>query len=530
LDTSIQFASEQLTRWANHSDADYLLLWSSSHRLPHGDALHKIIEGGIDLAHCGLKEGVGDLWTSLSLIVADWSMINGPSDRPSSSWRLSLDACLIRRDLIVRLGGLDAAFSSRAGAGLELGYRCLDKGALIEYRPELLPDKTISKAAEPPPEDLYIFLLRHYKRYWSKYVAIRRVLGMRSWAAERQALNKAKARCIAVPTPKGSEENVWYAGSALDHNHLKNISVSVIIPTLGRYSYLPAALASLSRQTVKPREIIVVDQNPPELRRPQVYEAFAGLNMNVIWQDERGQSLARNTGLAAANSPYILLFDDDSIANDDLIETHLRAVVGTRFQVSTGVSYPPLPNNYQLPPSFRHPRIAQTFDTGNSLLPLAMARQLGGLDRNYDFGPGTDQDFGTRLYLSGVRILHNPKAARIHFKAPIGGLRMHGSHKYNTDTGLLDPFPPITQSYYGLRYLSSFQQRERLLIQFATSKFPRELRPEEFRTGGSLGFVVRVSFGLLFLPLKWNRSLRRARALVKKGSHLGVFEMAQNSE
>ncbi len=523
-------SAKVLDAWVQESRADYLLLWRPERVLPDTTLLSHLIEDGVDLAHCGLKQGMGDLWPSLSLVALDWSMINGPSDKSSTSWRLSLDACLIRRDLILRLGGLDAAFSSRTGAGLEFGFRYLNKGALIEYRPELLAGAAEGNSSEPPLEDLYVFLLRHYEPRWARYVAIRRTLGKRSWALERRALHKAKARCAASSIPKGTNETVWYSDSTHDHDELKKVSVSAIIPTLGRYAYLPDALASLSRQTIKPREIIVVDQNPPDSRRPEVYEACAGLNLRVIWQDKLGQSLARNTGLAEATSRYVFLFDDDSIANDDLIETHLRAVESSRFQVSTGVSYPPSPNDYQLPFNFRYPRIAQTFDTGNSLLPLVLARQLKGLDRNYDFGPGTDLDFGTRLYLSGVRILHNPKAVRIHFKAPLGGLRTHGAHRYNTDTGLFNAFPPITQSYYGLRYLSKSQQRERLLIQFLTSRLPKGLRGDEFLRMRNVLPAARVFLGLLLLPFKWYRSLKGAQALVKSGTRMGLFEMPQPNE
>jgi hypothetical protein len=523
-------SAKVLDAWVQESRADYLLLWRPERVLPDTRLLSHLIEDGVDLAHCGLKQGMGDLWPSLSLVALDWSMINGPIDKPSTSWRLRLDACLIRRDLILRLGGLDVAFSSVTGAGLELGFRYLNKGALIEYRPELLPDEAESKSSEPPLEDLYVFLLRHHKPHWSRYVALRRTLGKRSWVVERRALSKARALCAALPVTKGANETVWYSDSSYDHDQLNKISVSAIIPTLGRYAYLPGALASLSRQTIKPREVIVVDQNPPELRRPEVYEACVGLNLKIIWQDQQGQSLARNTGLAEATSPYVFLFDDDSIANDDLIETHLRAAVGSRFQVSTGVSHSPSPHDCQLPVSFRYPRIAQTFDTGNSLLPLTLARQLGGLDRNYDFGPGTDVDFGTRLYLSGVRILHNPKAVRIHFKAPMGGLRTHGAHRYNTDRGLFDAFPPITQSYYGLCYLSKSQQRERLLLQFVTGKLPQGLRVDEFLRMRNVLAALRVCLGLLLLPFKWSRSLKGAQALVKSGSRLGLFEVPQRSE
>jgi glycosyltransferase involved in cell wall biosynthesis len=527
LDTSVELASEQLTRWANHSDADYLLLWSCSQCLPEESALQKIIEEGIDLAHCGLKQGIGELWPSLSLLLLDWGLINGPKNQASSSWRVGLGACLIRRDLIIQLGSLDTAFLSKRGAGLEFGYRCLEKGALVEYRPELVPVELPINSTELALQDLYVFLLRHFKRHWSKYIAIRRSLsGIRGFS-EVRAFRKARARCLLIPAPKGIGQKVWYSNSAPNLPTLFKMPVSVIIPTLGRYPYLADALKSMRRQTIKPYEVIVIDQNPLELRQPDVYKAFGDLNLKIIWQDRQGQSYARNAGLEAASGEYIFLFEDDAIAYDDVIESHLEAVSNNRFDVSSGVALPPQSQNQPPPVIGASFRIARTFATGNSLLALAAAQQVGGFDGNFDFGPGADLDFGTRLYLAGLRIALNPKAVIIHFKAPMGGLRLHGAHKYNTDAGLLHPFPPITQSYYGLRYLSKQQQRERLLIQFATSKFPKGFRPEEFGKVLNLARAVRVGFGLLLLPFKWNRSLKGARALVNKGSRLGVFKSAQ---
>ena len=40
------------------------------------------------------------------------------------------------------------------------------------------------------------------------------------------------------------------------------LSLTVIIPTKNRYDALSEALKSIARQTVKPQEIIVVDQTP----------------------------------------------------------------------------------------------------------------------------------------------------------------------------------------------------------------------------------------------------------------------------
>jgi hypothetical protein len=193
----------------------------------------------------------------------------------------------------------------------------------------------------------------------------------------------------------------------------------------------------------------------------------------------------------------------------------LDALCDERFSVSTGISLPPEDEKYELPLTFRHPRVSQTFDTGNSFLRVEVARALGGLDRNYDFGPATDMDFGTRLYRSGARIAHNPDAARIHFKAPMGGLRVHGSRKYNTDSELLAPFPPVTLSYYALRYLNRKQRRERLLLGFATSKIPPELRrgnaSQKARAFGTLLAMLTL------LPIKAANSNKQARRLLARG-------------
>ncbi|MGH7717543.1 MAG: glycosyltransferase family 2 protein, partial [Gemmatimonadaceae bacterium] len=465
-------------------------------------------DAGADVAHCGLKHGAGTLLSDLDLVIHDWTMINGPPGRTTTSWRVSLDCCLVRRDALRRFGGLDPVFRSREGAGLDLGYRHLVLGGIVEFCPALCAADE-ENGAEPPTEDLHAFILRHYGDRWSRYLQARRSIRHLAWRREAQASRTARRDCSALP-PRG--DTILAPTGALSLRGAApppDLAVSVVIPTLGRYGYLTDALTSLRRQTIQPREVIVVDQNPPEQRRPACYDGFEDLGLRVIWQDERGQSLARNTALAAVSSPFVFLFDDDSIAHDDLIEAHVSAVFDGRFQASTGVSLPPPPTTYQLPPRFRYPRLAQTFDTGNSMLATALAREIDGFDRNYDFGPGTDTDFGTRLYLTGVRILHNPKAVRIHFKAPAGGLRAHGAFKFNTDSGLLRPFPPVTQSYYGLRYLTRRQRRERALLQIVTSKFPSGVRVSGGWTA-TLRPALALTLGLLLLPLKRWRSMRAA--------------------
>ena len=508
LGPSWRVGSDQLSRWARASNAEYGLLWSGSEPPPSPEVLTALVASDLDVAHAGLVEGLDKAMPDLDMVVADWSMINASASSPSSSWRVGLGACLVRRSVWSNLGGLDAAYQTFAGAGLDWGRRCLNNGALVEHRPELAHG-SLPTFLESPDDacDLYTYLLRHHGLKWARYVAVRR--GLRSGLEERRLLNRARAYVAAVPAP--GAVHAWRPLPSDIDSKVRAADVSVIIPTLGRYPYLPDALESLRRQTVRPREVVVVDQNYPEARQPATYEGYEDLNLRVVWQDERGQSLARNTALAQVTSTYVFMFDDDSIAHDDLIEQHLRVVLAGRFDVSTGVAFPPPPTTYQLPKAFVQPRVAQTFDSGNSLLKTALVFEMGGFDRNYDLGPGTDTDFGTRLYLAGKRIAHNPSAVRIHFKAPTGGLRVHGSHKYNTDAALLGPFPPPTQSYYATRYLDGKQRFERTLLQFATSKVSPDARKGDPRA------VMRLALTSLLLPIKWWKSDRRARALLEKG-------------
>jgi len=510
-----------LNKWASQSGAEFGLFWDIGYKLPSESIVFSLLHESLDIAHAGLSEGLGKVWPSLAIIKQDWSMINAPAETPSTSWRMNLRHCLVRRSLILDLHGIDPAFSNLDSSGLDFAYRALKMGAIVEYRPALAKQLTTVEAPSLPLQDLYLFVLRHYNQVWAKYLLTRRVLANFNFYKEIKAFKEARFVCKQHKRP--DPEPVSYHKFQSGGNPSLSKKVSVIIPTLGRYSYLPGALKSLEEQSVQPYEVIVVDQNPVSERQPQVYEGFKDLNLRVIWQDQQGQSLARNTGLAASHGEFVFLFDDDSIAKPDLIEQHLLPVLNGFVDVSTGVATPPPPTDYELPPEYRFPRLAQTFDTGNSLLPLALAKKMGGMDRNYDFGPGADADFGTRLYLAGHRILHNPLAVRIHFKAASGGLRVHGAYKYNTDAGIFAPFPPVTQSYYALRYMNSLQQKEAAWLKFVTNKLSKSNRQETNLIKAFLNIVI-LGLNLPFFSLKLHRSRHQAKGMIGNGIKLSDFD------
>ena len=512
-----QMLKTHLIEWGGQSKAEYGLIWTDESKLPSQEVITSLIKLEVDIAHSGLSSGIGNWWPDLAMISQNWSMINAPIDIPSTSWRLDLRHCLIKRSTWVGLMGIDPAYTTLEAAGLDLGYRALKLGAIVEHRPELIPSDT-QQIDEPPAQDLYVFVYRHYGSKWTKYLCARRSLKNFQLIKERKAMLGAIRSCIENPRPP--MKPVERSGNGSNAKVIEQVAISVILPTLGRYDYLPRALESLRDQTVKPNEVIVIDQNPKQKRKPELYEPFTDLNLKIIWQDEQGQSLARNTGLKHARGEYVFLFDDDSIAYPDLIEQHLIPISNGPFDVSTGVALPPPPTDYQLPDGFSYPRLAQTFDTGNALLRKEVLLRLGGFDRHYDFGPGTDSDLGTRLYLSGYRILHNPRAIRLHFKAPSGGLRTHGAQKYNTDPGIFAPFPPVTRSYYSYRFLTRHQRREIVFLTYVLNKYPGSERNSVTQKMNPVFIYLKILAMLLLLPLKRYRSEVKARKYLKIGPRM----------
>lgn len=85
-------------------------------------------------------------------------------------------------------------------------------------------------------------------------------------------------------------------------------SVAVIIPTYNHAHYLAAAIESSLGQTTPPQEVIVVDDGSKDdpaavtTRYPSV---------KLIRQENQGLSAARNTGMRASSSEYLVFLDAD---------------------------------------------------------------------------------------------------------------------------------------------------------------------------------------------------------------------------
>lgn len=101
-----------------------------------------------------------------------------------------------------------------------------------------------------------------------------------------------------------------------------DVSVIICVYTEERWHDVLAAVESIQRQSIPPRElIIVVDHNPRLLKRIQkgIPDVIAIEN-----REAQGLSGARNSGIAAASGSLIAFLDDDAVAEPDWLERLVR--------------------------------------------------------------------------------------------------------------------------------------------------------------------------------------------------------------
>jgi glycosyltransferase involved in cell wall biosynthesis len=108
-------------------------------------------------------------------------------------------------------------------------------------------------------------------------------------------------------------------------------SVAVVIPAYNRPGYLREALASVAAQTQPAAQVIVVDDGSTE-DLASVCAGFAGVT--YIRQDNQGVSAARNCGIEAVTSDFIVFLD-----NDDRLHPHALATGLAAFGDDAGIGF-----------------------------------------------------------------------------------------------------------------------------------------------------------------------------------------------
>jgi len=107
---------------------------------------------------------------------------------------------------------------------------------------------------------------------------------------------------------------------------IQNPKVSIIIPHYNYAQYIEKCVESCLNQTIKPHEIILVNDGSPD-NIDEIVKQWLDVPGFIYWkQTNFGESIARNTGGNIATGDYFVFLDADDYIREDFIEKTLATI------------------------------------------------------------------------------------------------------------------------------------------------------------------------------------------------------------
>ena len=261
-----------------------------------------------------------------------------------------------------------------------------------------------------------------FKTLFARMEKCYRELGDQDGAARfRQELESAPhsspAQVAAIPESRKSKPRRSEAKPEL----------SVIIPTYNRAAALASCLDALNRQTLSPErfEVVVVDDGSTDRTGEMLREFSSRFRMDYFRQANGGAGAARRAGVERARGETLLLFNDDTISNPQLLLEHLvvqRAHRADKIAVLGDFRYPPAARRRALThflntQPFLFPQAnlpAGMHDKNSYFIACNLSVQRDAVLRAGNFDPAfrvaEDSELGIRLRKAGHRVLYHPAA------------------------------------------------------------------------------------------------------------------------
>jgi glycosyltransferase involved in cell wall biosynthesis len=239
--------------------------------------------------------------------------------------------------------------------------------------------------------------------------------------------------------------------------------VSVIIPFHNRAQYIDEAIRSVQAQTIKPLEIIVVNDGSQKAAREHL-DRWTGVCRIIDLKKNVGPSAARNEGIQQARGQFIAFLDDDDMWLPQKLEIQLQylhehpncALVNSTVWTFSA-NEPDSISTYLGPTPLTLP---QALTEGyyvilsTCLVRTKVLRAIGGFDAS--FRACEDQDIVIRLCAAGHRIEG--------LAEPLSRFRREGHERitkrnwllFRTDLKLCWKHGALYYRVFGLRGIVSF--------------------------------------------------------------------------
>ena len=328
----------------------------------------------------------------------------------------------------------DFFLNSLAKLGMPLGLFCYSEPKLFKIFPECpQPKATIFT--------LFQFVYQHYKTRWLFLLLLNLMVYEKRLPifAFLKAFFCRKRNTIAI-----SLDSIVVQSSK---EVVNEATVDVIIPTIGRKSYLYDVLKDLALQTHLPKQVIIVEQNPmkgSESELDYLKNENWPFKIKHTFTHQAGACNARNLALSKVDSEWVFLNDDDNRFEANLIKKTIENIIKYGEKCIT-TSY------IQPHEKSQHFSVHQTgiFGSGNSFVKTELLRKVS-FDKALEFGYGEDTDFGLQLRKIGVDVIYFPDLNIVHLKAPMGGFRTQPVLQWHTEA--IQPKPSPTIMYVKQKY------------------------------------------------------------------------------
>ncbi|OYX27782.1 MAG: glycosyl transferase [Flavobacteriales bacterium 32-35-8] len=367
---------------------------------------------------------------------------------PYPTWQMSSLVGVIHASVLLAIhdrvkleSDFDYYLNSIAKLALPLGLFCYSE-------PRLVKGDLQAPISKPNLFTLFKFVKQHYKTRWVFLLALNLLLYERTlsflpflYAFCFGNRNKASINLDAIAV-QSSQKVVDKA------------TMDVIIPTIGRKTYLYDVLCDLRNQTHLPKQVIVVEQNPEIGSVSELdYLTLESWPFKIVhtFTHHIGACHARNIALKQVDSDWVFLADDDIVIEPDFLNHVNDRLAELPYQAFTFRCY--LKGEKKV---FNTIQQWGTFGSGCSVVSHEAIKGCF-FSESFEHGFGEDADFGMQLRHKGIDVIYLPKPAILHLKAPVGGFRT--KPKVLWQDAAVPPKPSPTVMLYQLLHKTQEQQR-----------------------------------------------------------------------
>ena len=310
----------------------------------------------------------------------------------------------------------------------------MPQGLFCYSEPRLLNKKVTIKKRDSSLFTVFKFVKQHYKISWIFILLLNLLIYKRQLAiipflnSLFYAKRKLKATVLdEISVTSLVKKNV-------------NETIDVIIPTIGRKKYLYDVLKDLSNQTVLPRNVIIVEQNPNENSVSDlnyIIDEDWPFKIKHTFTHQTGACNARNIALEQIISDWVFLADDDIRFENSFLKECLFNVEKYNQQAITLACL-------RLNDEKKNGEPIQwgAFGSGCSFVKANVLKELN-FNMQYEFGFGEDAEFGMQLRNNGTDVVYCYSPTLLHLKAPIGGFRTKHIHPWDVEKIKPKPSPTV---------------------------------------------------------------------------------------